>query len=85
MIELRRSGGSTSKSGQTFLKFEFRLVMVQDISWSGSDGDDICEETVIFQYGAMQVDYTQQKADGTPGDKKSVQWSRVKNQATLEV
>ncbi|MEM7668083.1 MAG: type VI secretion system tube protein Hcp [Pseudomonadota bacterium] len=41
IIELRRSGGG-SISGTTFLKFHFLLVMVQDISWSGSDGDDVC-------------------------------------------
>ncbi|QYK42380.1 MAG: type VI secretion system tube protein Hcp [Paracoccaceae bacterium] len=85
IIELRRSGESTTVSGGVFMKFEFRLVMVQDISWSGSDGDDICEETVIFQYGAIEVTYKPQTAKGKMNNDKVTRWSRVKNQATLSV
>ncbi|MEO1557181.1 MAG: type VI secretion system tube protein Hcp [Pseudomonadota bacterium] len=87
IIELRRSGGvsDTGKSGKTFLKWEFKLVMIQDISWSGSDGDDICEETVVMQYGAMKVTYTAQDKQGKDGAVKTAEWSRVKNQANLAV
>lgn len=83
-IVLRRSGGG-GKSGDEFLKWEFKLVMIQDISWSGSDGDDICEETVVIQYGAMKVTYTEQLADGSKGADKSGEWSRVLNEANLAV
>ena len=85
VIVLRRSGGSAGKSGKNFLKFEFKLVMVQDISWSGADGDDICEETLILQYGAMKVTYTPQDAQGKDGKASSAEWSRVLNQANLAV
>ncbi len=90
IIDLRRQVGQSAgggKSGLTFLKFQFKLVMLQDISWSGSDGDDICEETVVAQYGAMMVEYIPQKQDGSPNTsaKKSAEWSRVKNSATYAV
>lgn len=87
VIELRRSGGvaTTGKSGKTFLMFEFKLVMIQDISWSGSDGDDVCEETVVMQYGAMKVTYTPQDKKGADGTPKTAQWSRVLNQANFAV
>ncbi len=84
-IHLRRSSGEASASGKPFLIFKFAFVMVQDISWSGSDGDDICEETVIFQYGAIRVEYSQQKATGEMSAPKVAQWSRVTNQATMDV
>jgi len=84
-IDLRRSGGTSKGSGLVFLKFEFKLVMLQDISWSGSDGDDICEETIVLQYGAMKVTYTAQKADGGKGDESDAEWSRVLNQANFAV
>lgn len=85
-IELRRSGGSAGATGSVFLKFEFKLVMIEDITWSGSDGDDICEEAVIMQYGAMKVTYTQQKGlDGSGGAQKSGEWSRVLNTANLAI
>ncbi|KIC47725.1 type VI secretion system tube protein Hcp [Tateyamaria sp. ANG-S1] len=85
VIELRRSGGAAGSTGLVFLKWEFKLVMIQDISWTGSDGDDVCEETVVMQYGAMKVTYTQQKTDGKAGDQKSGEWSRVLNKANLAV
>ncbi len=84
-IELRRAAQGGGGKGGTFLKWEFKMVMVQDLSWSGSDGDDICEETIVFQYGAMKVTYTQQKADGTAGEVKDKMWSRVLNEASLDV
>lgn len=84
-IELRRSGGSDGASGSTFLKFDFKLVMIQDISWSGSDGDDICEETLVMQYGAMKVEYLKQDIKGKMKTHSNAMWSRVKNKAALEV
>lgn len=86
VVELRRSGEADTASGGVFLRFEFALVMVQDISWSGSDGDDICEETVIFQYGAMKVQYYAQGAGGKMATAaKEMMWSRVKNNASMTV
>ncbi len=85
VIELRRAGGTPGVSGKTFLKWEFKLVMIQDISWSGSDGDDICEETVVMQYGAMKVTYTKQDKQGKDDGEFSGEWSRVLNEANLAV
>lgn len=85
VIELRRSSGESAKSGITFMKFDFRLVMVQDISWSGSDGDDVCEETVVFQYGAIEISYWKQTAKGKMEGPEVKRWSRVKNNASLTV
>ena len=86
-VDLRRSGAATKavKSGGVFMKFEMHLVMVQDISWSGSDGDDVCEETVIFQYGAIAITYTPQDKEGKDKPKMLTRWSRVKNMNSVEV
>lgn len=86
-VDLRRSGAATKtmKSGGVFMKFDMRLVMVQDISWSGSDGDDVCEETVIFQFGAIEITYTPQDKDGKDKTKQLSRWSRVKNNNSLDV
>jgi type VI secretion system secreted protein Hcp len=85
VIELRRSGGSTSASGTTFLKFEFKQVVIADIGWSGSDGDDVCTETVELKFGAVKTTYTAQTATGSPGDIKTSEWSVVKNEANFSV
>lgn len=89
IIELRRSGGSNNRSGDTFMKFHFRQVMVQDINWSGADGDDVCKEDVTFQYGAIKIEYFKQDKAGkmskAPGDLGETKWSRVKNLAVYNV
>jgi type VI secretion system secreted protein Hcp len=82
VIELRRSGGSAEESGTTFMKFIFKMVMVQDITWSGSDGDDVPTETVIFQYGAIHITYFKQKKDGSMEQASEAKWSRTLNKAT---
>jgi type VI secretion system secreted protein Hcp len=77
---LRRAGGDTSTSGTTFLRFDFGLVAVKTISWSGSDGDESPKEEVTFEYGALKVTYQQQDVTGA-GTKGPVggSWNRVTN------
>lgn len=86
VVELRRAGETMTQTGGLFLKFEFRLVMIQDIAWSGSDGDDVPEETVIMQFGAVELTYIPQKKSGEKESKKAVTaWSRVLNKNILAV
>jgi len=85
IIELRRSGGAAGASGATFLKFEFKLVMIEEINWSGSDGDDICEEELTIEYGAMKVTYYQQDKQGKMKEHSNAMWSRVKNKSDFVV
>lgn len=89
VIVLRRAAGGqvdNKKSGKTFMQFDMRLVMVQDMSWSGSDGDDVCEETVILQFGAIRIWYYKQDSKGKMADKpEEAMWSRVKNNYSLTV
>lgn len=81
VIELRRSGGEATKSGAVFLKFEFLFVMIEEIGWSGADGDDICEEELTIEYGAMKVTYNLQDKEGKMKKGDDAKWSRVKNKA----
>ena len=89
---LRRAGGgetgagsnsntsATMQSGTTFLRFDFRLVAVKTISWSGADGDESPKEEITFEYGALQVQYQQQDEKGAAkGGPSSSAWNRVYN------
>jgi type VI secretion system secreted protein Hcp len=82
---LRRSGGEREKSGSPFLVYKFKLVAVKSVNWNGSDGDDVPTEEVVFEYGAIQIEYTPQKADGSAGATDEQKWSRVKNAAEFSV
>jgi type VI secretion system secreted protein Hcp len=73
-------GSATMASGTTFLRFDFALVAVKTISWSGSDGDESPKEEVTFEYGALMVQYIQQAATGAAqGAAVSGSWNRVYN------
>lgn len=84
-IDLRRSGESSSLSGGVFLKFEFLLMMIQDMSWSGADGDDVCEETIVCKAGAIQVTYQKQSIKGKMEKPEVSRWSQVLNNNTFAV
>jgi len=80
---LRKAGaaatGTSVSSGATFLRFDFALVAVKSISWSGSDGDESPKEEVQFEFGALQVRYAQQNADGSLQAAKTGAWNKVQN------
>ncbi len=84
-IQLRRSGGTDAGSGATFLTFKFKMLMLADISWSGSDGDDVCQENLVFQYGSIMMEYYKQGADGKMSKSADAKWSRTKNKADFVV
>lgn len=78
---LRKSAGTAEgdqTSGLIFLRFDFKLVAIKTISWSHDEESP--KETMTFEYGGLQIRYTQQGADGqfTFGVNKSG-WNRVKN------
>ena len=93
-LYLRRAGGmggvggaSAATSGMTFLRFDFALVGVKTISWSGADGDEACKEEVTFEYGALQVRYVQQDVTGGIASVADAQpvgsWNRVNNNSSF--
>jgi len=75
-LGLRKSAGGTA-SGLVFLMFTFRLVAVKTISWAHDDESP--KETVTFEYGGLNIMYTQQKPDGSPVTPDPGGWNRVKN------
>jgi type VI secretion system secreted protein Hcp len=77
---LRKSGVSSGeKSGGVYLEFHFKLVAVKSIEWSGSSGDDVPEESVVFEYGALKMKYSPQQKDGTLGKVVERAWNKLTN------
>jgi type VI secretion system secreted protein Hcp len=81
MLAVRKAGGSPL----LYLQYCFRQVFVTNISWSGGGGEEAPRETVKFKYGAMGVQYIQQKADGTEGTKMQGMWNTTSNKPSLDV
>ena len=81
MLAIRKAGGSNL----LYIQYCFRMVFVTNVAWSGGGGEEAPNETVKFKFGAMGIQYIQQKADGTEGTKMQGLWSAVINKPTLEV
>jgi len=79
MIISRKPGGSLLM----YLQFAFMQVFVTKIGWSGGTGEENVKESVEFVFGAMGMQYTQQKGDGTAGQKRIGQWSTTENANTM--
>lgn len=76
VLGLRKSGGG-DVSGAFFLMFRFLLVAVKTVAWA--NGDEAPTETITFEYGALQILYGKQDANGMIKDKYPAGWNRVKN------
>jgi type VI secretion system secreted protein Hcp len=84
-LYLRKAGGGGPKGGLVFLQYTFKLVFVATIDWSGSAGDEAPKEDVTFKYGALEIQFTGQKANGQKGTTTTGAWNQVKNNSSINV
>jgi type VI secretion system Hcp family effector len=80
-ISVRKAGGGGShKPGMVYLKYTFQCVFVNQLTWNGSSGDDLPEETVQFAYGSVTIEYWQQQQTGGKGPRRNMScWNQVTN------
>ena len=79
-LGIRKAAGNEA-SGVMNLAFTFKLVAVKTVSWAHDD--EAPKETVTFEYGALDIQYAQQKPDGTLLAAIFGGWNRVKNTADV--
>jgi type VI secretion system secreted protein Hcp len=78
-LVVRRAGGARD-AGRAYLAYEFQMVFVTAVEWSGSDDEPL--EQVTFAYGGLAVGYYPQKPDGSLGQLTKQGWSEVLNKPT---
>jgi len=84
-LSMRKGGAAAGKSGATYLQFKFGMVMVKSIEWSGSSGDDVPSESVVFNFGEIQITYRQQTSTGDLKAPVIQQWSVLTNDNTVSL
>lgn len=85
LLAVEMTPRGTSASSTPFYDVDLRGLMLQEINWNGAKDQELVEETVILQYGAMRVNYTNTPADSSPSITVYAQWSQVLNEASLDV
>jgi len=64
-----------------YLKVTLTEVMITSVSTGGSGGEDRLTENVTLNFAKFQLDYIEQKADGTEGDKPTMTYNIAENAA----
>jgi type VI secretion system secreted protein Hcp len=73
---MRKAGGTAV----TYWKLDFKTVFCKDLELEvGGDDGDVPIENITFVYGAVQITYTPQKADGSPDAAIVSAWNQIKN------
>ncbi len=62
-----------------YLKIKLTDILVTSISNGGSGGEAVQTENVTLSYSKIEVDYTEQKADGSGGPAKHFGWDVLKH------
>lgn len=57
-----------------YLKITMTDLIITSYSTGGSGGEDRLTENVTLNFRVYEAEYTEQKADGSPGDKKVTKW-----------
>ena len=83
LVRKAGSGAGGKTSGEPYLKFEFKMVFVSNISWANAEPAPT--EDITFDYGALQIAYSPQKPDGALDTPIMSSWSRVKNSSEFAV
>jgi type VI secretion system Hcp family effector len=79
VIQMRKAGGEGS--GKPYVQYRFGLVAVKKIDWSGP-GDEGPEETITFEYGALEIQYQPQSGGGGVSTALSPYWKNSTGSAS---
>lgn len=76
VLTCRKAGGQQEE----FLKYTFTDVLISSYQTGGSGGSDIIPtEQISFNYAKMEIEYKEQKADGTLGGAIKAGWDLKTN------
>ena len=67
LVTVRRAG----EKPQEYLTYKLTEVYISSITTSGHEGGGIAQESVSLNFSKVEVNYTPQNADGTPGAKNT--------------
>lgn len=83
LLFVKTNGAGNGSQGSVFLQYTFKLAAVGTISYFTPGGGASPYETVTFEFGDLQIRYSQQKADGTLNTPVVGGWNRIQNVADL--
>jgi type VI secretion system secreted protein Hcp len=77
-VTVRRAG----ENPQEYLIYKLTEVFVSSITTSGHEGGGIAQESVSLNFSKVELTYTPQNADGTPGAKNTKGYDMKANKSS---
>ena len=74
-LVVRKAG----KNPLEYLVIEMEKVLITSVSTGGSGGEDRLTENITLNYAKINVEYKEQKPDGSGGPTKSLNWNVPEN------
>jgi type VI secretion system secreted protein Hcp len=74
-LVVRKAGGKPLE----YLKITLSKVMVSSVTTGGDGDEDLLTESVTLNFAKVKVEYTEQKPDGSEGEKPSVTYNITEN------
>ena len=75
VLTMRKAGGTQND----YLKYTFTDLLVSSASTGGSGGEDRLTENVTLNFAKIEMEYSEQKKDGTMQAAAKVGWDLTKN------
>jgi type VI secretion system secreted protein Hcp len=75
ILTVRKAGGTPVE----YYVVTLTNVIVSAVTPGGASGQDRLTESVTLNFGQFSVQYTPQKADGSPGPAKTIAWNIASN------
>lgn len=84
-LMIRKGGATSDTSGGEFVHVTFTDVVVESISWEGSDGDEAFSDNVTVAYAELKFEYWEQDMNGKLKKGKGLHGEMGWNQTTNKV
>jgi type VI secretion system secreted protein Hcp len=78
----KKTGGDSKVH---YLRYLFKDVIISSYQTGGSGGNDAPTDSISFNFAAMTLSFTSQKADGSKDKTVDKMWNQVRGLATMEM
>jgi type VI secretion system secreted protein Hcp len=75
LLTVRKAGDKPVE----YLKISMHNILISSVTTGGSGGEDRLTENVTLNFSKVKVEYTPQKADGSPDSTKTIGWDIAAN------
>jgi len=82
-LSLRKGGGDPKASGGEFIHIIMKNVVIESVKWSGADGDETLQDSIVLAFAGIQIKYKKQNMKGELSDGGTVEWNQTTNRPKM--